>query len=104
MALNPKLKSKLRSSARRLWLWYSDERKAVIKAAKAKNNKYTCQSCNNEFKLKEIHVDHIIPCGGFTTIKEFGTWLNKLFCPEDNLRILCKNCHSIKTQADKKIS
>ena len=42
-----------------------------------------------------IFVDHIEPVGSFT---DWDTYVRKLFCSEDNLQLLCKECHNRKTK------
>lgn len=55
---------------------------------------YECNKCHNLFPLKQVEVDHIIP------IDEFSSWdetIERMFCEEDNLQVLCKECHKEKT-------
>lgn len=51
---------------------------------------------------KEVVVDHIVPCGTFLGPKDFVTFVPNLFCSRDNLQILCKDCHKIKTLEERK--
>jgi 5-methylcytosine-specific restriction endonuclease McrA len=63
---------------------------------------YRCSGCNAEFTSKDVQIDHIRPVvdptTGFTTWDEF---IERLFCPKDNLQVLCKTCHDTKTQSEK---
>lgn len=83
---------------------------AVIKAAfvdKRTNPKtgrqasfYKCSSCKQDFPLKEVQVDHInpvIPKEGFSTWDDV---IERLFCEQDGLQLLCKACHSIKSKKE----
>lgn len=61
---------------------------------------YKCACCTEEFTLKEIEVDHIepvIPETGFNTWDEF---IERLFCPAENLQVLCKTCHKKKSKEE----
>ena len=53
-------------------------------------------------RIPNIFVDHISPVvgpEGFTTWDEL---INRLFCEEENLQVLCKVCHDAKTQDERK--
>lgn len=63
---------------------------------------YPCTICKEWFPDKEIEVDHIIPCGTLTKIEDIPEFSRKLFCLEDNLRILCKECHRDVTNKQRK--
>lgn len=64
---------------------------------------YKCAKCKKLFPLKQVQVDHIIPIvnpkDGFTTWDNF---IKGLFCDKDNLQVLCKDCHSLKTKIERK--
>jgi len=91
MIISTKIKSTLRSSARRCWMWYSEERKQCILNSKIGRGQYKCVLC--KCTTNKIEIDHIIPAGKFSTFKEYGEWLERLFCPLSNLQALCKLCH-----------
>lgn len=59
---------------------------------------YTCANCQNEFPATQVQVDHIIPIG---YDKSWDEWINGLYCEKENLQVLCKPCHKIKTQLEK---
>jgi 5-methylcytosine-specific restriction endonuclease McrA len=63
---------------------------------------YKCACCKKEFVAADVQVDHILPVvntkTGFTTWEEY---INNMFCEKENLQVLCKPCHSIKTQEEK---
>jgi 5-methylcytosine-specific restriction endonuclease McrA len=48
--------------------------------------------------MKGVFVDHIIPvvdpAVGWTTWDDI---VDRLFCEPDNLQLLCKECHSVKS-------
>jgi hypothetical protein len=62
---------------------------------------YICAACTNEFTSKDINVDHIAPVvsplEGFTT---WDSYIDGLFCGEDNLQVLCIPCHQKKTKEE----
>jgi len=62
---------------------------------------YQCNSCKQEFPTKEVQVDHINPI--VDPNKGFVSWdevINRLFCPVEELQVLCSECHSIKTKSE----
>lgn len=63
---------------------------------------YRCNACKKEFTSTNVQVDHITPVvdpvKGF---KDWNTFIKRLFCDIDNLQVLCKPCHEIKTKKEK---
>ena len=62
---------------------------------------YQCAKCGDTFTSTNIQVDHIEPIIG---PKGFTTWddyIEKLFCPIENLQTLCKECHKAKTKRER---
>lgn len=47
---------------------------------------------------KEIHVDHINPCGKLTSIADVSGFVERLFCEPEGLRVLCEQCHEERTK------
>lgn len=84
--------------------------------SKRKAVRYTCAECGEMFMRKNIAVDHISPV--IPVDKEFESWdkfIDRLFCDEDNLQVLCSyklkdkdkfggepSCHHKKTQQERK--
>jgi hypothetical protein len=72
------------------------KRKAAVK------NQYKCAHCAKLFD--KVFVDHIKPVIdpkiGFV---DWNTYIFRLFCPSNELQILCKPCHGIKTKEENKI-
>lgn len=62
---------------------------------------YRCNSCQNEFSLKDIQIDHIDPIGSLKSIYEVQKFIERLYCPYDNLQIICKDCHKVKTKFER---
>lgn len=63
---------------------------------------YRCNICKNEFTSKDIEVDHISPVVdpkiGF---QSWDVFIERLFCPKENLQAICKDCHKIKTKTER---
>lgn len=92
--------SMIRSALRQKSRWWKPIQKVKEKARR--NNKstnkrlkyeYQCAICENWFPDKQIEVDHITPAGSLTCDADLAPFVNRLFCEEDGLRVLCKGCH-----------
>jgi 5-methylcytosine-specific restriction endonuclease McrA len=73
-------------------------------SAKKPRVEYSCSNCNEWFMGKDVQVDHTVPV--ISPEKGFETWdifVERLFCGADNLAVLCKPCHKIKTDSEKAI-
>jgi 5-methylcytosine-specific restriction endonuclease McrA len=90
-------KSKIISALRRLWL-YQGTRALAIKEAK-EGDFYRCKKCS---RLSEkVSVDHTVPV--IDTVlgwQGYDSFVERLFCPQENLMALCDRCHSTKTSAE----
>lgn len=64
---------------------------------------YRCASCGGEFTSSSIEVDHISPVVdpeiGFI---DWNTFIDRLYCPKENLQVLCTTCHKEKTNEERK--
>lgn len=105
-----RLRSFITSTLRAGFRKFPDKYKALNKAKRGKKlNKatnrlaehYLCNSCKQEFVLKNINVDHINPVVdpkvGFI---DWNTFIDRLFCGVENLQILCSSCHDRKTKKE----
>ena len=63
---------------------------------------YKCAKCKKHFVAADVQVDHIKPVvdpkKGFLNWDEF---INRMFCEIENLQVLCKPCHKVKTDKEK---
>lgn len=99
----------VRSALRSKWLrWIprSEALKAAKRPYKGPNKRqqfeYACAICDKCFGAKEVEVDHYPKdAGAILKIEDVGLFCSNLFCETDNLRVVCKPCHSIHTHAGK---
>lgn len=66
---------------------------------------YLCSACGEWYMGKDVQVDHTIPVVdpeiGFT---DWNTFIDRLFCESNNLKLLCKICHNAKNNKEKAIA
>jgi 5-methylcytosine-specific restriction endonuclease McrA len=98
----------IRSALRQKSRWWKPISIAKAKAKRAykgplKRQKfeYQCAKCKGWFPDKKVNVDHIIPAGTLRCANDLPAFVERLFCEEDNLQVLCQGCHNIKTQKEK---
>jgi 5-methylcytosine-specific restriction endonuclease McrA len=63
---------------------------------------YTCAECAEEFMDKEVQVYHIIPAGSLNDFDDLPSFVKRLYCEPEDMQILCKPCHAVKTAAERK--
>jgi 5-methylcytosine-specific restriction endonuclease McrA len=64
---------------------------------------YTCNACKQEFTSKDVEVDHISPVVDPSTgFVDWDTFIARLYCPKENLQVICKPCHKIKSKEERK--
>ena len=66
---------------------------------------YQCCKCKNAFNANKINVDHIdsiVPIGVKQKDMSIDEYVNRLFCPVENLQVLCEEDHKIKTKEGRK--
>ena len=105
------IKNNLRSATRK---WAPIQK--CKKKAHVGRGEYRCDGCglvvpptvvdeDTRKRVKNIFVDHIVPiidpAVGFTTWDEC---IDRMFCDSDNLQLLCKKCHSEKSQEEIEIA
>lgn len=105
---NSFIKSALRAASSRWPPKYSALREAFVGVkTNVKTNRqskhYKCNCCYGEFPSSEVQVDHIQPV--IDPFKGFITWdevIKRMFCGVDGFQVLCKPCHTIKSNAEKR--
>lgn len=102
-----RLFSFIRSALRSAWNKFPNKFKALHEAKRKslRNDKskweYECKVCNDFFLQKDVCVDHIHPCGKLNSFSDISAFTENLFCSVDNLQVVCKDCHSIKTYSER---
>lgn len=96
------IRSGLRSKFHR-WppKWDTLEKAKIKSRAKRYKWKYKCEICKKYYPKKEVQVDHIIPCGSLKSFDELPQFVERLFCEENELRVLCKPCHTKVTKEER---
>lgn len=67
---------------------------------------YPCFKCGGIFKSTEIQIDHrdpVIPLNIPSKHFSYDSIAERLFCDEENLQILCRVCHTEKSQIENSI-
>ena len=69
-----------------------------IRRARIEPGVYQCNQCKRPLKIKELHVDHINPVKDPRKVKvTLLQFIQSLFCDVENLQVLCKECHEVKS-------
>lgn len=74
----------------------------ALEKARVHYGKYKCAHCAQVFDRQSIQVDHTLPV---VPISGFDTWdgyIKRLFCSPEELQILCKPCHKMKSNIENK--
>lgn len=63
---------------------------------------YKCAMCKKHFVATDVQVDHVLPVVdpkvGFIG---WDSFIDRIFCEIENLQVLCKPCHKVKTEEEK---
>jgi 5-methylcytosine-specific restriction endonuclease McrA len=63
---------------------------------------YKCAKCKKHFVATDVQVDHIFPVVdpkvGFVS---WDMFIDRIFCEIENLQVMCKPCHKVKTEEEK---
>ena len=98
------IRSGLRQKSR-FWKPITQCRMASRRPYKGTNKRqkfeYQCNQCKNWFPDKETAVDHKIPAGSLNSGDDLKGFVERLFCEEEHLQLLCKTCHDAKTKLEK---
>jgi 5-methylcytosine-specific restriction endonuclease McrA len=98
----------IRSALRQKSRWWKpitqckmEARRTYTGPLKRQKYEYQCNSCNKWFPEKQINVDHIIGAGSLNCAADLPGFVERLFCEQDNLQVLCTECHDKKTKLEK---
>ncbi len=92
---------------RKLWrMW--PPRSECMRNARVAPATHRCSKCQKDYPFRvgerNLVVDHIKPVvdpeKGFV---DWNTYIDGLFCTIDNLQVLCKPCHQLKSNAENTI-
>lgn len=85
-----------------------------LKDARTGRGEYLCAQCQqivpatakvNGKRIKNVHVDHIEPIVDPTVgFVSYDVLIERMFCEAPNLQVLCNDCHTIKTDAEKALA
>lgn len=98
----------IRSALRQKSRWWKPITECKMKsrrpykgANKRQKFEYQCNECKGWFPEKQINVDHIIPAGSLNCAQDLPAFVERLFCEQGNLQVLCETCHDKKTKLEK---
>lgn len=78
-------------------------KKKINKTSGRMAQHYKCAGCKKDFPMSQIAVDHLLPVvcpiQGFV---DWNTYISRMFCPKENLQVLCSSCHDVKTEKERK--
>lgn len=73
--------------------------------AKKPRVEYQCSKCQQWHMGKDVEVDHATPVvDPKTGFVDWNTFIDRLFCPSENLSVLCSTCHDTKTNSEKAVA
>lgn len=99
------------AAIRKSFTFYSEEYQKVLDKSSVRTGprngkKYICNNCKKEFDRKNIDVDHKDPCipvDKSVYEMDLKTLYYRIRTTEENLRVLCKYCHKIKSINENKL-
>lgn len=92
--LNDATAERMRKVLREVWHQRSWQKKAALKRAADSEGFQVCELCNR--RAPKVHVDHMVACG-----QPDAGFLQRLFIPPENLKVLCVPCHADKTWSER---
>jgi 5-methylcytosine-specific restriction endonuclease McrA len=98
----------IRSTLRQKSRWWKPITQCKLEARrpykgpnKRQKFEYECNNCHRWFPEKSINVDHIVGAGSLNCGADLPGFVDRLFCEQDNLQVLCEKCHDAKTKLEK---
>lgn len=87
------------SALRRVSLWWKPRNEA-FKLARISRGLYICNICKKCFGRKEVVADHLNPVVKLSGFTNYDEYLHRMFPSVEGYQIICKPCHSIKTEEE----
>lgn len=75
-------------------------RRAYKGPLKRQKYEYQCNHCKKWFPEKNINVDHLKPAGSLNCAEDLPGFVERLFCEEQGLQLLCVQCHDKKSKEE----
>ena len=70
--------------------------------AKKPSVQYQCSMCNEWVGTTKVAVDHLNPVIRIDVgFEDWTVFIERLFCPKENLQCLCETCHLVKTNKER---
>jgi len=64
--------------------------------------RWQCAACDELFLSKDVEVDHIVACGSLKKFDDLPGFVERMFCEAQGFMVLCKPCHQLKTNNERK--
>ena len=55
---------------------------------------HKCSVCENLFPQNAVQADHIVPVIGSEGFVSWDSFIQRLFCPAEGFRVVCRPCHA----------
>jgi 5-methylcytosine-specific restriction endonuclease McrA len=62
---------------------------------------FKCSRCKESFPQKDVEVNHIVPVVPVTGFDSWDGVIERMFCEEDGLEVVCKPCHKQISQEER---
>ena len=62
---------------------------------------FRCAICKGLFEQKQVSVDHVVSCGSLRSFDDLPGFASRLFCERSGLRVLCNECHKVRTEEER---
>lgn len=106
--IDANIRSRILSALRRIWMFYGTNRKDTLLAgrreavagSKLVKYEHQCVVCKEWFSQSNIKVDHVVKCGGLSSLGCISGYAERLF--KGKCQKLCKTCHDQKTAKERK--
>ena len=100
--------SAIRSALRAKFKWWKPAMVAMRAAErpyhgpnKLQKKEYLCAFCGKWHKQKNIHKEHVIPCGSLRCMDDIVPFIQRLTIEDAaGFQIVCKQCHQRKTNEE----